>query len=299
MPRTRHPKPPTIPLNTIAPLDLHLLKHLVELLTADVYSEEICSYLDEVGRSKSSRLRDKTKQSLIGAAMDKVFLRSAILFCVDVEAWERQISRVTEIGVAIYDPRGQEMALSPFIKTYHILIEENKHLKNGQFVPHHANNFNGGVSYVLKKNDATLLMQRLVNEYFNHPMPCLLVGHDVRGDIKWLKQLGVRIPDQVEVLDTQTLYSQTHGKQGNSLKNALRDIGQPYAFLHNAGNDAYFTVLLAMRLCDPQVRRMTYFDEDADETSQGRQINNLLDHNTSKTVVATVEGVMNNAVTLS
>lgn len=266
-----------------------------------IFTEQIQAYLDEAAGTKSNRLHNKVGRTPIREAMTKVFLRKTVLFCVDVEAWEQQTRLVTEIGVSIYDPRGQELAMSPYIKTYHILIKENMHRKNGRFVPEHSANFNGGLSYVLTKDSAIDLMQSLIDTYFhNLPMPCILVGHDVKGDIKWLSQLGIQMPTNVEVLDTQILYTQTHGRHGNSLKNALRDIGQPYAFLHNAGNDAYYTVLLALRLCDPQVRKLVNFDRTSGaEESEGRRINAKLDHNYSKAVATTKDDILSGLVDLT
>ncbi|OBA20890.1 hypothetical protein METBIDRAFT_41865 [Metschnikowia bicuspidata var. bicuspidata NRRL YB-4993] len=205
------------------------------------------------------RLNTKSKLSQIQKQMDRVFTRSSALFCVDVEAWEHDTKQITEIGISIYDPSFQELALVPNIKTYHIRIAEGINFKNGDYVPDHSANFSGGDSYVFSRLQARSLLQALINFYFgpNYPFFCSLVGHDLKGDIKWLENLGVSISRNVRKLDTQTLFSYTHGRDRASLKNALRTLNQPYAFLHNAGNDAYYTILLALKLCDPGVRRLT------------------------------------------
>lgn len=262
----------------------------------DIFPARINQYLAE--SSSRTKLSSKVTRKLVETAMKKVFLRKSVLFCVDVEAWERETRLITEIGVSIYDPRGQEYALSPYIQNHHILIQETLAKRNGKFVPEHSANFNGGLSYVLCKEEAIDLMQTLIRKYFGDDLiQCLLVGHDVRGDIKWLTQMGIEMPPKMDVLDTQTLYSHTHGKKGNSLKNALRDVGQPYAFLHNAGNDAYYTVLLALRLCDPQVRKLTQFDQlEKEESTLGRRINTKLDHNRSKAVITSKEAILTNTV---
>lgn len=248
----------------------------------DKSSQLICN------RPFSSYIRDS-----VGDSMDKVYLRKSILFCIDIEAWERATHMVTEIGVAIYDPRGQEMALSPHIRSYHILIQENIHLTNGRYVPAHGANFNGGVSYVLNQRNAVELMNHLIEEYFEHSMPCLLFGHCIGCDVKWLTKLGVRMSHDIQMLDTQMLYSKTHGAKCNSLKNALRDVGQPHAFLHNAGND-YYTVMFALKLCDPQVRKLTKFDSN--NVKHGKMINSGLDHNKSKQIRATVNDILSDEV---
>lgn len=147
--------------------------------------------------------------------------------------------------------------------------------RSGIYHAANRNNFNGGLSYVLQWRDAAKLTNQLLKKYCHQPMPCMLVGHSVQFDIERLDRIGVVMPHDVQVLDIHTMYSQTHRDRDSSLKNALRDIGQPYASLHNSGNDAYYTLLLAMRLCDPQVRRMTKFDSGI--TYRGILINDNLD----------------------
>lgn len=272
--------------------DMDLLKQILDGIS-DPYALDISSYLESC-QSVSNRLNDSIVRKSVGDAMSKVYLRKTALFCIDVEGGTT--TEVKEMGVAIYHPRGQEHALCPYIKSYHILIEENMHPRsfNCKYAPPYRNSFNGGVSYVLKLHDAAKLTKKLIEEYFHQPMPCMLVGHDVEIDISRLGELGVVIPHHVQVLDTQKIYSQTHGVKGDSFKNALRNVRQPYASLHNAGNDAYYTVLLAMRLCDPLVRRMTKFDSNV--TNWGMFINDNLEYNKSKEIHTAVEAILKDEV---
>lgn len=73
----------------------------------------------------------------------------------------------------------------------------------------------------------------------------------MKNDLRWLAQLGISIPGPNRELDTQTLYSYTHGRDGASLARYLKAVNQTAGYLHNAGNDAYYTLLLALKLCDP------------------------------------------------
>lgn len=233
-----------------------------------VYRAEVDTYVAHAQQHRAtSRLEDPTRIGQLSAAMHKVYSRQTILFCVDVEAWERDTKQVTEIGISIYDPRDQETALTPVVKTIHVVIAENQNRKNGRWVPEHLRNFCGGTSHVLSKLQACEYLQWLAEVYFVEcAFPCTLVGHDIKGDLCWLSDLGVVLPRTLDVLDTQKVFSLSHGKHGASLKNALAAVHQPFAFLHNAGNDAYFTVLLALRLCDPCVRTKTRLDvRPADE----------------------------------
>lgn len=143
-----------------------------------------------------------------------------------------------------------------------MIISEHNHLKNGKYVPDNKAEFMGGPSCHFSLDDARRFLQNLIVLYFhpNHPMHCALTGHDLKGDLDWLHQLGVEIPNHIRKLDIKVLYAYTHGHDGASLKNALRAVKQPHAFLHNAGNDAYFTIMLALKLCDPGSRQFSRLD---------------------------------------
>lgn len=69
-----------------------------------------------------------------------------------------------------------------------------------------------------------------------------------------MNSLGVNFPTGYQTIDTNHLCRISHGRANISLKKALEAVDIPYAYLHNAGNDAYYTLLLAMKLCDPQSR---------------------------------------------
>ena len=229
------------------------------------FEKEIANYTSHISKKEEFRLYRSPKVRDLRKQMDRVYTRSTILFSLDIEAWEKDINRITEIGISIYDPRRQEVSLTPYIKTIHIRIAEHKHLRNGKYVPDHAEDFIGENSIVLLEKKAIALLQRLINHFFCpfYSSRCILVGHDLRGDLQWLNKLGIEIRHDALQLDTQAVFAYTHGQNGASLSNALRAIKQPYALLHNAGNDAYYTLLLAFRLCDPNVRLLTKFDEKA------------------------------------
>lgn len=255
---------------------------------------QIADHLKTVQRNKRKKLKLKSKIQQVKKHMERVFTRTSVLFCIDVEAWEHNQRYVTEIGVSIYDPRYQELALIPNIKTYHIVIAENRDVYNGEHVPDHRENFSGGTTYILSLNQTRSLLQDLVDHYFGpvFPLHCSLVGHDLRGDLKWFENIGVDIPNNVRKLDTQTLFSYTHGLDGASLKNALRTVNQPFSFLHNAGNDAYYTILLALKLCDPNVRELTRIDYLKPGERYGDSVSyKKTETNKSKYSTASVQGL--------
>lgn len=255
----------------------------------------VTQYLDEEEDDSHSRLRNAQVRRKIEDDMIDVFSRNRILFGVDIEAWERNTEMVTEIGLAIYDPRLQRQAITPYIETHHIIIQENMRLRNGRYVPDHTDNCMSGVSHILSQEDAVEVVQYYVDQYFEANMECLFVAHGISGDLKWLVQLGVELPDDYSIIDTQQLYARSHTHNRSSLKNALRDVKQPYAFLHNAANDAYYTVILALRLCDPQIRRLTQFDERPflpSWESRGQRLNKDLAHNKSMSVYTTADAML-------
>lgn len=210
-------------------------------------------YLDILDK----RLGLHEKKAQMRQLIDKAFNHDYVLLSVDVEAHERDTSRVTEIGVALYNPKNQGQSRMPFIQLSHIIIKENQHRRNGRYVPDHVDFFLGGRSLVLTQEDAVEAINRVVDTYRSQGI--CVVGHDIKGDLKWLGKLGILLPNNT--LDTQVLLSITHGKKGASLKNGLRVARQPFAFLHNAGNDAYYTLVLCLCLCEPIYRSVSGMDK--------------------------------------
>ncbi|KAK6465994.1 good for full dbp5 activity protein 2 [Scheffersomyces coipomensis] len=260
-----------IPPQDIKQVQTHIsniprLKHLDTLSdnTNPIFQSIIDDYFVNNNFKHHPSLSNAHQLNYLRSCISQVYGRKSILFCIDVEAYEMNTNIITEIGICIYDPRDQLTAMMPTINQIHIKINEHFDKFNGRFVPNHTVNFNGGTSFVMPITQAATLTQSLINYYFfetrNNDIRTCLIGHDVKGDIKWLNTLGVKFPENVPIIDSHKLFALTQGKNGNSLKNALTRVQVPYAFLHNAGNDAYYTLLLVMRLCDPQCRRSFSLD---------------------------------------
>jgi hypothetical protein len=75
-----------------------------------------------------------------------------IFICVDLEAWERDHDRITEIGIATLDT-ADIACLAPgaggknwrdVIRSRHFRIDEHRHLRNSAFVSGCPENFNFG-----------------------------------------------------------------------------------------------------------------------------------------------------------
>ncbi|CAH2350323.1 hypothetical protein CLIB1423_01S07492 [[Candida] railenensis] len=205
---------------------------------------------------------NKDQQKVLKSCMEKVYTRKSPLFCFDVEAWESNNNLVTEVGISIYDPRERELSLLPNIKSYHIIIEEHRNKRNGKFVPDNKHNFVGGTSHVLSEVEAQKFINKMIHKYFldDPQLGSAFVGHHIGGDIKWLKTIGVQFPDECPIIDTYRIFQLSHGKYGGGLRSILRLAEIPHAYLHNAANDAYYTLLAALAWCDPSVRKARELD---------------------------------------
>lgn len=210
--------------------------------------KELLQYFDE----QKFRFAKDSDVEYLRAQMEKVYLRQVPLVSVDVEAYERALTKVTEIGVAIYDPKGQDLLVIPHIQTLHIIIKEHRRLVNGSFVPNNKKFFNGGTSYEMTKAQLKAFLAPLFEHYFV-ARKAMLVGHSVHGDVKWLQSYGLKDAGEIPTLDTQRLY-QLSRRRGATLRGILRHIGILHAHLHNAANDAYYTLLAALKYCDPARR---------------------------------------------
>lgn len=84
------------------------------------------------------------------------------------------------------------------------------------------------------------------------PRDVVIVGHDVKQDIDYLNTLDFDVyemADLLEIVDNQKLH-QHRSKicNGQSLCAILAGLEIPYRFLHNAGNDAVYTLQSLLRL---------------------------------------------------
>ncbi|GME97467.1 unnamed protein product [Ambrosiozyma monospora] len=201
-------------------------------------------------------------------AIDYVYMRRHIVISFDIEAYEFDNRYITEVALSIYDPSNQSMSSLPYIKQVHIIVNEFTEKVNHKFLPDNKNNFLGGRSLVMNALECTKFLQQLINYYY-YELPslvpnldgCIFVGHGPSGDLKWFSIMGVKLPTGAQLLDTQKFWHLSHGKYGCSLSRILRYMDMPHSHMHNAGNDCYYTLLLALQLADPQVRMIKRLDE--------------------------------------
>jgi len=204
------------------------------------------------------------------------FDQSVVFICVDVESHEKAHHRITEVGIASLDTRdlidvapgndGENWRSKIYAR--HFRIKEHKHLINHQFVNGCPDRFDFGSSEFYSLDE----IKTKVGECFQSPYcalppggaePCfdnvgelrkiILLGHDTSTDVRYLQQLGfnpLELPNILELQDTTTLYRVWRREQNTtSLGRILYDFNIAGFNLHNAGNDAVFTVQSMLAIC--------------------------------------------------
>lgn len=215
------------------------------------HARALKQYYDALDISKPPYQSPKNLD-LLKHAMDTIFLRQTPLVAVDVEAYEKNTTKVTEIGIAVYDPAMQQNSILPIINHTHLITKEHKSLFNGKYCPDNKYKFMGGTSYVMSLKQCRDIMKTILDKYINQ-RGGTFVGHSIGSDIKWIRNLGIPVDIKVPPVDTFRLF-QLSRSRGCTLRGILRTLDLPHGYLHNAGNDAYYTLLAAMALCDPVVR---------------------------------------------
>lgn len=190
--------------------------------------------------------------------MGLVYPRQRRLVLIDVEAYERSPLIITEIGIAVYNPHNMEHALLPHIQSMHLIVKQHKNKLNGKFVPDNKFGFNGGVSYLIANQDVKEVLQKVITSTASHHD--VFVSHGVGSDIRFLRLMGVEIPEELHTVDTHTLYSMSFDRYA-TLKHTCRTLSIPVSRMHNGGNDAYYTLLAAMKMCDPSIRTKLGLDQ--------------------------------------
>ncbi|KAK4988428.1 hypothetical protein LTR50_003942 [Elasticomyces elasticus] len=239
------------------------------------------------------------------------FDSSAVFICIDCESYERNHSLITEIGIATLDtndiknipPGVKGEAWFAKIRARHIRIKEHLHLENRDFVQGCAESFEFGKSEIVSLKDAPQVIGSCFKEPFSAPgssepadlldlsdtqsttttttpespmRNVIILGHDTQQDISYLHTLGyspLNLSTLLEVMDTRAMYqAHTRNAQPRSLANILYDFDLVGWNLHNAGNDAVYTmhVMLAMAVQGAQDRDGAATKEEKMEQSRER-----------------------------
>jgi hypothetical protein len=160
-----------------------------------------------------------------------------------------------------------------FIRARHFRIKENAHLVNSQFVQSHPEGFDFGKSTVVslaeapahvaacftppfgahRSNGAGIILHSMEGVSLDEKRNIIFLGHDTQGDVRYLQNLGydpLKVENLLEALDTATMYRVWRREQNStSLSRILYDFDIAGYKLHNAGNDAVFTVQAMLGIC--------------------------------------------------
>jgi DNA polymerase III alpha subunit (gram-positive type) len=89
-------------------------------------------------------------------------------------------------------------------------------------------------------------LNKIFAQYANETCDVVLVGHDIQSDIQYLSRVGFetnQLPGLIGNIDTQSIYrAYKDDGQSRSLGYVLSQLGIAYKNLHNAGNDAVYTL---------------------------------------------------------
>ena len=182
---------------------------------------------------------------------------SPVLFIsVDVEAFEHNQSLITELGVSTLATQDL-LQIQPGVKgsnwvgkirSHHFRVREHGHLVNKRYVEGCPGKFDFGDSrWISIKDVGTVLKEYCDPAQLSHSgetYKVVLVGHDVSADIRYFNKIGL---DVVEIfsdcIDTSNLYKASNrDNRQYSLSALLLRYGIAARNLHNAGNDARFTL---------------------------------------------------------
>ncbi|CAO2648654.1 Nn.00g079210.m01.CDS01 [Neocucurbitaria sp. VM-36] len=230
---------------------------------------------------------DATVRSGPPAAIDAMlptpfgFERSVVFVCVDVESYERAHHKITEIGVATLDTR-ELTGIAPgkdgvnwrkMIRARHFRINEYRHLVNSEFVTGCPDRFDFGTSTPVNLEDAALHVAACFHAPFgahhtngiqgiatlmskadlSEKRNIIFLGHDTLGDVRYLQQLGydpMKVENIIEALDTAVMYRVWRREQQATNLGKILDAFDISGWnLHNAGNDATYTVQAMLAIC--------------------------------------------------
>ncbi|KIL68062.1 hypothetical protein M378DRAFT_158568 [Amanita muscaria Koide BX008] len=180
--------------------------------------------------------------------------KKGVWCALDFEAWERDHTIITECGWRfIRWEDGKEVE-----EVKHLIVKEHQKYVNRQYVPNHRDDFSFGQSEVTRKLEFKQKICNLITSLQRYG-PLFLVFHDNSQDIKYLGSpsieaplsgLSYLLPDSIPkeglfVVDTADVYAGLEGSSSHnkkSLDRVCKQMQMQAKYLHNAGNDAYYTL---------------------------------------------------------
>ncbi|KAG2237775.1 hypothetical protein BDF21DRAFT_438033 [Thamnidium elegans] len=182
-----------------------------------------------------------------------------VFISIDIEAYEMNHSILLEIGWSMYDARTDKFL------DQHYAIDSYKHLTNGKFVDDQKMRFSFGTTVWCSLKQAFKELRKDLDWAVERDGGFILVGHGLDSDIKYLKErkflwptahksetLEVEESAKIVTLNTDIIYGASINDMHNppSLGRTLNILNIENWNLHNAGNDAHYTLLLLLKLVE-------------------------------------------------
>jgi DNA polymerase III subunit epsilon-like, C-terminal domain len=210
------------------------------------------------------------------------FQDEPVIISVDAEAWEFAQNIVTEVGIATLDTRDLKNVppgeggknWHNLIRARHFRIAEHMNYENSRWVMGNAAGFEFGKSEIIGRDEAAGIIATCFREPFSKPLGgeqltdvddssetqkekpkrnIIFLGHNPSADIVYLQKLSynpLNLSNLLETLDTADLF-RAHMKEHSprSVGNILAEFELPAWNLHNAGNDAVYTMWILISTC--------------------------------------------------
>ncbi|KAF9287077.1 hypothetical protein BGZ88_008767 [Linnemannia elongata] len=165
---------------------------------------------------------------------------------VDIESHEHNHDRILEIGWSIWDS-----GVHKFMDK-HYAITDYRHLKNGKFVADRRDRFMFGETVWENLQGSIAAFQQDLEKAVrrNEHGRFVLIAHDMTSDMKYLSGMGVTFPEGMIQFDTVEMNAARVGDSNTKtgLGKLLDELEIENYCLHNAGNDAHYTLELFLWL---------------------------------------------------
>ncbi|KAI9249189.1 hypothetical protein BDA99DRAFT_445723 [Phascolomyces articulosus] len=209
---------------------------------------------------KANKSADKLQRAKDDLRQAGELVRSKrYVFCaIDIEAYEQDHSILLEIGWSLYDSKTDQYM------DQHYLVNTYRHLTNGRYVSDEKLRFAFGTSVWCSLDQALKELRKDLDWCVQCDGGFVLVGHGLDSDLRYLQKakfgwpcangfgdtLDVNQSALVTICNTDEMYGASISNLHNppSLGSTLGLLGIDCWNLHNAGNDAHYTMLLFMEL---------------------------------------------------
>ncbi|PHH72533.1 hypothetical protein CDD80_4471 [Ophiocordyceps camponoti-rufipedis] len=207
-------------------------------------------------------------QSFLGLGENGSKTLPVVFVCIDVEALETPPHHISEIGIAILDtartrrnpPDAGGSGWWQFIEAHHLRTKEFSGMVNHKYVMGCPEAFDFGTSDFPTKDQLVDAVKKILQPYMDKDKGLVFIGHDTASDVRYLSQIGLEVldlPGMLCEIDTKALHQAWRDSEDSrSLEAVLADLNIPNKNLHNAGNDAVFTMRAVLGLALEQLRKV-------------------------------------------